>query len=434
MNNFTLQTRREFLRKGIFFLAAGTTAPFFLTRTAHALDQVIAQAGTRSVPGMPDGRILVVIQMGGGNDGLNTVVPHAMDEYYKARPTLGISRAKVLALNDTLGLHPNLAKLKYLHAAGKLAIVQGVGYPNPDRSHFRSMEIWQTGDPKSQSVTYGWLGRYLDNACPGCDPRTKRINPMGGISLGGSLPVALKSERGMSIALESPDAFQWQPMAEEKSDAKQAAHTFEKLNRIVAANLQDPQVARLDFLSRVALNASVSSDRIRSATKKSSVSGNYPANALGRQLQLVAQMIAGGLDTRLYYVSMGGFDTHANQAGPHDRLMTELAEGVAAFQSDLEARGEADRVLTMTFSEFGRRVTENASGGTDHGAAAPLFVVGKRVKPGLYGSHPSLTQLDRGDLRFTTDFRSVYATVLENWLGAKSVPILGQQFPLLKFC
>ena len=423
--NDTLQTRREFLRQSLFFLAASYSAPFFLTRTALALDG----------SGTPDDHILVVIQMGGGNDGLNTVVPYAVDEYYRARPVIGIAKEKILKVNDAIGLHPNLAKLKALYDNGRMAIIQGVGYPNPDRSHFRSMEIWHTADPQSKAVTYGWLGRYLDNACPGCDAARRRINPIGGIAMSGYMPAAMKSERGMSIALDNPDSFRWEPLTDDKFDAKKAEATFEKLNHVVTANLDDPQVARLDFLSRVAMNAEVSSQRIRQVTKKYKGGQTYPGTALGNQLRLVSKMIAGGLGTRVFYVSMSGFDTHANEQGPHDRLMTELAEGVDAFYSDLDKQGNAARVITMTCSEFGRRVAQNASTGTDHGTAAPMFVFGTRLKPGLYGSHPSLEpdKLDHGDLKFDTDFRSVYATILESWLGAKSAPILGQQFDKLKF-
>ena len=428
-----MTTRREFVRKGLLFLAAGYSAPFFLTRTVWALDKTAP--ATRPL-GIPDGRILVVIQLGGGNDGLNTVVPHGMDEYYRARPQLGIPRDKLIKINDTVGLHPGLAKLKEIYDRGQLAIIQGVGYPNPDRSHFRSMEIWHTADPQSQTVTYGWLGRYLDNACPGCDPKRNQINPLAGINVGGWMPPALKSQRGLSIALDDPDSFRWVPLATDERDAKQTAGTFEKLNSTVAQNLKDPHLARLDFLSRVAMNADASSDRVRAVLAKSRRSeSNYPTTGLARQLQLVARLIAGEIDTRVYYVSMGGFDTHANQAGPHERLLTEFAEAVAAFQADLQKQGNAHRVLTMTFSEFGRRVAENGSGGTDHGAAAPLFITGPAVKGGVYGPHPSLApgDLDRGDLKFGTDFRQVYATVLENWLGASSAPILGSAFAKLKF-
>jgi uncharacterized protein (DUF1501 family) len=247
------------------------------------------------------------------------------------------------------------------------------------------------------------------------------------------MPLSMRSAKGASIALENPDAFKWQPLIDEKSDAKRATATFEKLNQVVTGNLADPQVARLDFLSRVAMNAEVSSDKIHNITKRHRAAGSYPATGLGNQLKIVAQMINGGLNTRIYYCSFGGFDTHANEPGTHERLLTELADAVSAFQRDMEARDQAGRVLTMTFSEFGRRVAQNASNGTDHGTAAPLFVFGSRVKPGLYGQHPSLTDLDRGDLKYSTDFRAVYATVLENWLGAKSLPILGRQFELLKF-
>ncbi|MEI6082867.1 MAG: DUF1501 domain-containing protein [Verrucomicrobiota bacterium] len=431
--NDSFHTRREFLRKGIYFVAASATAPFFLTRTALALDSLAANSPTRGLPGVVDDRILVVIQMSGGNDGLNTIVPHAMDEYYKLRPTLGVGKKSLLKLDDTVGFHPGLAKVKDLYDSGKVAVIHGVGYQNPDRSHFRSMEIWHTADPKSKAVSYGWLGRYLDSACPGCDPRTKKINPMGGINIGGDMPVAMKSAKGVSIALENPDSFKWQPLIDEKSDAKNASATYEKLNHIVASNLDDPQIARLDFLSRVAMNADVSSDKIHDISKRTRSGGTYPATGLGNQLKIVAQMITGGLNTRIYYVAFSGFDTHANEPGTHERLLAELADEVSAFQKDLEARDQASRVLTMTFSEFGRRVAQNASNGTDHGTAAPMFIFGDHLKAGVYGKHPSLTDLDRGDLKFNTDFRSVYATVLENWLGAKSAPILGQQFEKLKF-
>ena len=435
-DDIPITSRREFLRKGILFLAAGYSAPFFLTRTAHAINQTFANAATASLPGVPDGRVLVVIQLGGGNDGLNTVVPHGVDDYYRARKQLAIPRDKVLKLNTTVGFHPNLTKLQELYDTGRVAVLQGVGYPNPDRSHFRAMEIWHTGDPVNEKVTYGWLGRYLDNACPGCDPRQNQLNPMGGINIGGSMPPALQSARGTSIAFDNPDTFRWIPFTTDERDAKQTAATFEKLNRIVAQNLRNPQVARLDFLSRVAMNADLSSDRLRAILAKSK--GNqvsYPASSLGRQLQLVGRLIAGGMTTRVYYVSIGGFDTHANQAGTHERLLTEFAEASHAFQRDLDKQGNASRVVTLTFSEFGRRVAENASGGTDHGTAAPIFICGANVKGGLYGDHPSLAQadLDRGDLKFQTDFRSVYATALENWLGAKSAPILGADYPKLKF-
>lgn len=433
----TIQTRREFLRRSLFFLATSCSAPFFLTRTVLALDSARANAATTSLPGMPDDRILIVIQMGGGNDGLNTVVPYTMDEYYRVRSTIGIAKDKVLKINDTVGLHPNLGKLKGLYDNGQMAIIQAVGYPNPDRSHFRSMEIWHTADPRTKTIAYGWLGRYLDNTCPGCDPRTNRINPMGAIGLNSYMPIALKSQRGLSIALDNPDSFRWTPLEQEGHDAKNATATFEKLNHIVTASLDNPQIARLDFLSRVAMNAELSSDRIHEIVKKYKGAGAkmYPNTGLGRQLQTVAQLIGGGLDTRVYYVSMNGFDTHANELGMHNRLMTELSEGVDAFYSDLERQGNSDRVLTMTFSEFGRRVAQNASDGTDHGTAAPMFLFGTRIKPGLYGVHPDLDpdKLDHGDLKFATDFRGVYATVLENWLGAPSAPILGQQFEKLKF-
>lgn len=420
-------SRREFMRRGFWLLAASTSAPFFLTRTAWAM----GHPATSPVRKRND-RVLVVIQLSGGNDGLNTVVPFAMDEYFRARPQLAIPRTKLLRLNDQLGLHPALEGMHALFEQGHLAIVQGVGYPNPDRSHFRSMDIWHTAQPEALMVRQGWLGRYLDNNCPGCDPGGRQTNPTAGMAFGNQLPLALRSARNLSLALEDPERLGWRPPSGlSAQDQKRCVRTFEQLNAVVTANAADPHMARLDFLSRVAMNAHVGADRLRMASRTAArTTIEYPNYRLAQQLAQVARLISGEVETRVFYVSQGGYDTHGQQAATHERLLRELGDALAAFQRDLAHRGVAERVLTMVFSEFGRRVAENGSGGTDHGAAAPMFLCGAAVRGGVHGEHPGLQpeQLLRGDLRHQTDFRQVYATVLERWLGAPSAPILGASF------
>lgn len=401
-----LQTRREFL-KATSLLAVGAAMPSFLARS-------VAAATTQSyIPGFKDDRILVVIQLGGGNDGLNTVVPFEDDAYHRNRPTIALKKKDILRVNDSLGLHPNLGKFKNLADSGKLTIVQGVGYPNPNRSHFRSMEIWHTATESNKYSKTGWIGRYLDNACSG------EAEPVAGVAMGGDRPQAFENTHGLGVAFQDPDSFGWndgQGQAKEKN--------FRALN-----DGYQPQNETLDFLRKVTANAVLSSDRVKEVSKKYKGGVSYPGDAFAVSLRTVAKMIAGNLPTRIYYVTLGGFDTHANQLGSHGNLMNRFADGVAAFQKDLELQGNADRVLTMTFSEFGRRVAENASGGTDHGTAAPMFLIGKNVNPGIAGKAPSLSDLDNGDLKFTTDFRSVYGSIMEQWLGTPSAPVLGQPFP-----
>jgi uncharacterized protein (DUF1501 family) len=433
MNDISLQTRREFLKRGLTVAAAGLTVPSFVHRTAWALNDPRDVRSVASVPGVPDDRILVVLQLAGGNDGLNTVVPFADDAYYRARPGLAIPAGEVMRLNDHVGLVPNLAPLKALYDEGRMAIIQGVGYPNPNRSHFKSMEIWETASASDRVERYGWIGRYFDCTCEGSP------QPTLGVAIGNEAPTAFRNARSVGVALEDPERFRWlagSPGEERSEDL------FRELNRPAAAEKLSrsrllgrsgtaPETA-LDFLQRTALNARVSSDRIREVARKYRPTATYPpAGPLARSLQLIAAMIAGNLGTRIYFASLGGFDTHAGQRGRHQGLLTQLGGSVRAFYGDLKQQGNADRVLVMTFSEFGRRVAQNGSGGTDHGTAAPLFLFGNPVKPGIYGTHPSLTDLDRGDLKFGTDFRSVYATVLEKWLGADSRAVLNGAFPTL---
>ena len=387
----------------------------FLTRTALALQNPWDQALTASAAGRSDGPILVVVQMGGGNDGLNTVVPFVQDGYYRARPRLAVPRERVLRVTDELGFHPGLAPLKALYDEGRLAVVQGAGYPNPNRSHFRSMEIWHTADPSGTGPRTGWLGRLFDSECPAC-------GPTAGIAMtGAEMPLAMQGAAGRAVVLESPQAFAFHPV---RGGGPQEVEAFRRLMQPVPGD--EPVV---DFLTHTAMDAILASDEIRKVPAQAQDAGDYPRDPFSLKLRLVSELISACVPTRVYYVGLGGFDTHAAQAGRHDRLLEQLGAGLAAFVKDLTQKGLLDRVLVMTFSEFGRRVAENASGGTDHGAAAPMFLIGSQVVPGIHGGHPSLVDLDQGDLRFQVDFRSVYATVVEQWLGIPSQTVLGDRFP-----
>jgi len=403
-----LCTRREFLRS-TSLLAVGAAMPGFLARSVAAA----AAMPHHPIPGFKDDRILVVIQLGGGNDGLNTVIPYTDDAYYRSRPSIALKKKDILRVTDSIGLHPNLTHLKELADGGQLTIVEGVGYPNPNRSHFRSMEIWHTATDSNRYSKTGWIGRYLDNQCGG------EAEPVAGVALGGDRPQAFDGDKGFGVAFQDPESFGWN---DGQGEARE--QNFRQMN-----NAYRPQNETLDFLRKVTANAVLSSDRVKEVSKKYKGGITYPNDAFATSLRTVAKMIAGELPTRIYYVTLGGFDTHANQLGSHGSLMERFSAGVAAFQKDLEAQGNADRVLTMTFSEFGRRVAENASGGTDHGTAAPMFLIGNTINPGTAGKRPSLTDLDNGDLKYTTDFRSIYGSIMEQWLGAPSAPVLGQAFP-----
>ncbi|MEY2907466.1 MAG: hypothetical protein RLZZ408_1937 [Verrucomicrobiota bacterium] len=435
-----LHTRREFLRTSVLGGALASTVPLFLEKTFLCLD-TMAAATTGQITTGKDGTILVLLQLAGGNDGLNTLVPFGDDAYYKARPRIALPKKDILSISDYAGLHPKLTGLHALYGEGNLGMIQGVGYPNPNRSHFRSTEIWQTASDAEKNESKGWLGRYFDNCCKGADPSTV------GIAVAGQTPQAFASPNPKGIAFSNPQQFRY--MSEAANDPASADKFMREMNQPAAEHSSltenaggsigmlsgpaDNDGSTVEFLQRTALGAQMSSDRILEITRKTKSSVNYPASQLGNSLNLVSRLIAGGLPTRVYYVSQGGFDTHANQLPAHERLMTDLNAAISAFVADLKAQGNFNRVLMLSFSEFGRRVSENASGGTDHGAAAPLFVLGGGVKPGLYGNYPSLTDLHDGDLKFNTDFRSVYATALENWLGAPSEIVLGKKYPLLPF-
>jgi uncharacterized protein (DUF1501 family) len=401
-------SRRRFLST-----AAGSTAVVSLGGLVPRFLQQAAAAA-------PDGKrdtVLVVVQLSGGNDGLNTVVPTRNDAYYRLRPKLAVPRKDALAINDDFGFHPAMRGFADLLQAGELAVVQGVGYANPNRSHFESMDIWHTCFPKQQRPTGGWLGRYLDAAAngPGGDVPALHVGPE-------QQPKALDASRVRVPSLKSLDEFRLR-----EGNVKQEA----------AASLVDSKRAGdelVGFLQSSVSTALSASRRVEQAAKQTTSMAKYPETELAGKLQVVARLIRAGLQTRAYYVALDGFDTHAQQAAAHAGLLRQLGDAVAAFRRDLAEGEHGRRVLVMCFSEFGRRVAENASDGTDHGAAAPMFFVGSGLRAGLVGEHPSLGDLDDGDLKFKLDFRQLYATALEDWLGWPSREVLGGQFakvPLL---
>ena len=436
MNQPGLKTRREFLRTGLLGGSLCWTVPSFLQNTMFSLHATADGQLVQGVTGK-DGNILVVLQLAGGNDGLNTVIPFGNDDYRRARPNLGLREPQVLKLGSKakVALHPALGGLAKSYENGALAIVQGVGYPNPNRSHFRSTEIWATATDAEKSSSTGWIGRYFDNACTGCDAAV-------GLTLGSQTPQAFAAKTPKGVLYEAAGSRRGRLGADGEVEADGSMTTAmdggeeEGPAGGSIGDIAGPagKIDALDFLERTEMDVQVTQKEIAAASGRGKNGVPYPGSWLGNQFALISRLIAGGLRTRIYYLSQGGYDTHTGQAGAHERLLREMGDAVAAFLADLKAQGNLGRVTLMTFSEFGRRVKENASGGTDHGAAAPLFLAGGGVQAGLLGEMPSLAprDLEDGDVKFGVDFRSVYATVLEKHLGVKSDPILGRAFPLLQ--
>jgi uncharacterized protein (DUF1501 family) len=433
-----MNTRRDFIRSTILGASAAWTVPMFIDRTFGQLHEASRDLAIQPVTGKDD-TILVVLQLAGGNDGLNTLVPFADDAYHKARPRLAKKQKEIIKLNDHVGLNGSMPFLGSLFKEGDLGIVQGVGYPNPNRSHFVSTSIWETADTSNRSAT-GWLGRYFDNACPGADPTV-------GISFNKTQPESFGAVKNPGVCLNSPELYRWIYSGGEKAEAEEF---FADLNKPDTQDSEDDAPTdggsiampaggkvggitgegNLAFLERVALDARVSSKTILELAAKHKTTVRYDGTPLARNLNLVARMIAGGMPTRVYYVSHGGFDTHNQQVNSHDRLLGQLDSGLKSFFADLKEQRNDKRVVLMTFSEFGRRVSENASGGTDHGKASCLFLAGSGIKGGLHGVYPSLTDLSEGDIKHTVDFRRVYGTLLSDWLRAPDIkPILGASYP-----
>lgn len=371
-----------------------------------AMSSALAQAA-RAVA---SGKTLVVLELSGGNDGLNTVVPYGDDAYYRHRPNIAIPANRVRKIDDHFGFNPGMAGFERLYKDGKMAIVHGAGYENPSYSHFTSMAYWHTAAPNSGN-DYGWVGRLADQMAPDAPPNYI-------VNIDDRQSLAVRSERHVPIVFDDPDRFQREAFAEQK----------EALERTPDIGAVDNPSRR--FLLDIARGANEASDQVREAWANYDSPVDYGINPL--DLPKVVSLLDAGMPTKLYYVAYrnNAFDTHVFQNDLHQRLLTYTADAVAAFQRDLERIGRADDVVMMIFSEFGRRVPENVSLGTDHGAANAMFVVGSQVRGGHYGELPSLTELGEGDnLAHTTDFRKVYQTMVEGWLGHRdSQTLLGGDF------
>jgi uncharacterized protein (DUF1501 family) len=402
-------TRRAFLELSAKSMAAGICFP------------ALARASVfRAAAGPPGARVLVVVELNGGNDALNTVVPFEDDAYHRARPVLRVRKEKVLKITDLLGFHPELAPLHRLFAQGRLAVVPGVGYPHPDRSHFTAMDIWHTADPAGGRRRAGWLGRWFD-----AQERSADVGPAG-MAIGGALPLAMRAETCQVPAIQGLGGLTLRTDPRSGNDAALEVRTIKELSALTRA--EEPETVA--FLRAALRDACADGDRLRRVAQAYRPKAAYQGD-LGTKLRLIAQMVDGGFPVRVFYVSVGGFDTHAGQDFAHANLLRAVAAAIEAFFVDLGAHGHAERVALLAFSEFGRRVQENGSRGTDHGAAGVVLVAGGGVRGGVVGEHPNLVDLDAGDLKFTTDFRSVYATVLEKWLHAPSAAVLGGRFATL---
>jgi len=392
-------SRRAFLKSSTL-MALAPTVPGFLVQTARAARPE------------RDGRILVVIQLDGGNDGINTVIPFADDGYTKHRKLLRLPTPQLIKVNVQVGLHPSMTGAGKLLESSRLAIVQGVGYPNPNRSHFESMAIWHTArfDPEERNGL-GWLGRALDS-----QERPDVSRPDSVFVGGAQLPAALRGRKCVASALTRPEDFVLAPEVKARPGSDAAA--------------KDDLAA---FVRRATLDAYTTADRMTEVIRAKDDGTGYPATELARELRLMARLIKTDLGTRVYYTRQSGYDTHSAQLGTHAALLGELAGAMQAFLDDLAAAKLADRVVLLTFSEFGRTVKENGSAGTDHGTAGPVLLAGLPVKSGLVGSTPSLLELDakHGDLKMGLDFRRVYATVLEDWLGLPAKSAVGGSFERL---
>ncbi|MFM9909405.1 MAG: DUF1501 domain-containing protein [Chitinophagaceae bacterium] len=363
----------------------------------------------------PGNRVLVVLQLSGGNDGLNTVIPIRNDIYYKLRPKLGITKDKALRLTDETGLNAALSELKGLYEEGNLSILNNVGYPNPDRSHFRSMDIWQSASNSNEYLNTGWLGRYLDAQCQGCEKPTQALE------IDDILSMALKGEQAKAIAMKDP-----------KRLFNTANEQFFK--DIIASHKDEAGEQPIDYLYKTMAETLSSADYIFKQSKLKPSRAIYPSTELGKSFQTISSLIQSDINTKVYYVSLGSFDTHVAQEFQQKRLFTEMNNAIASFVKDLKAANRFNDVLLTTFSEFGRRVAQNASGGTDHGTANNMFFIGGGLKQkGVLNAMPDLSNLNEGDIKHSVDFKDVYATILKNWLGADDKKILNKSSTYLSF-
>jgi uncharacterized protein (DUF1501 family) len=402
-------TRRDFLSAGLVGVASGVIVPPILAKGVFA-------AG---IDGIHNDRVLVVVQLAGGNDGLNTVVPYADPAYATARPTVGVRPADVLHINSSVGLNPALKNLKSLYDGGSVAIVQGVGYDKPTYSHFENLYVWEYADPQ-RAQTDGWLGKLLANQLD------SEGHPLAGCALGEvSTPPELRAAAATVSVIQSVDAYAIRGGA---GHAAAAPALYRGTPGIYGA-LFDTALSTAEYgMKSLATGATT----YKPAAQYTAAGGTPATDSLGSAMQLTAQMIVTEPSVKICHVVLNGFDTHQSESTRQTALLAELDTALSAFMQDITAHGQADRVVLMTWSEFGRRIAENGSQGTDHGAAAPLFIIGKPVRGGLYGEQPSLTStIDGGNLKYTVDFRSVYQTLIRDWLQGDPSSVLGASYPEL---
>lgn len=397
-----LISRRKFLQSGT--LATGTLV---LPKFLKAFESPVYLSGGN--------KVLVVLQLSGGNDGLNTIIPVNNDIYYRERPRLSIAKDETLSLHSEAGLHPSLTHLKTLFDEGNLAILNNVGYPNPDRSHFRSMDIWQTASNSDEYLNSGWLGRYLDAQCTGCSKPTLVLE------MDDMMSPALNGEQMKGFAFRDP-----------KRLYETSQDPFYK--EILQSELRQPSDDPSSYLYKVMAETISGADYIFQQSKSRPSLTIYPDTEIGKNLKTIASLISSDINTRVYYVSLGSFDTHAGQQFKQEKLFKELNEAIKPFTDDLKLNHRFEDVLVMSFSEFGRRVSENGSGGTDHGTANNMFLISGGLKnKGMLNAMPDLSNLTNGDLNQELDFKRVYATVLNKWLQADDFKILGRQYEYLNF-
>ncbi len=413
--DFPMFNRRRFLTKtlqGASLLSVGTLVPRFIADTARA-----------AAPGKDN--ILVVLEMTGGNNGLNMVIPYADELYAKYRNTLRQRKEQVLKVNDEIGLHPSLVGMQQLLQSGNLAVVQGVGYPNPDRSHFESMDVWHSAD-HTRKLRTGWMARSAVEL-------QAQTGGVPGMQIGPEkLPLALRGAPTSVASLNQKQPLNIKLGGDDDTDKKVRKQLLADLAK-APGKTDGPGM--LQFVQRSELQTYSTVEQLQEILKGIQANGGFQGQSLFQKMELIAQLIQRGLGTRLFYLAIDGFDTHSDQAPAHQRLFTEVSQGIQLLFNYLQGSGHDKRVIVMTYSEFGRRVQENGSRGTDHGAGSCLFVAGRSVKGGAVGKHPSLSDLDQGDLKYHTDFRQVYATLLDGWLGCDSKAILGAKYerlPMLK--
>ena len=394
--------RREFLQVGSL-----ATASLFLPKFLKAFETpAVVPAGNK---------VVVILQLSGGNDGLNTVIPVRNDIYYKSRPVLGINQGKALSLTDEVGLHPELTAFADAFHDGSLGILNSVGYPNPDRSHFRSMDIWQSGSNSNEYLSTGWIGRYLDAQCDGCGKPTQALE------IDDVLSLALKGDKTNGLAFKDP----------KRLFGTSNEKFFKELSKQHTDHDHEQPV---EYLYKTMAETVSSADYIFKQSRMHPSNADYPNTELGKNLKTIASLIYSDINTKVYYVSLGSFDTHTNQQGQQQRLFKEMNDAIASFMKDLKSNNRFNDVLFFTFSEFGRRVSQNASGGTDHGTANNMFLISGGLKQqGVLNAMPDLADLDEGDLKYKVDFKNVYATVLNKWLNTDEQQILGKKYQHLNF-